>query len=510
MKNKHLLLFVISLLLCGCNNNARKVDKRFTLANLGNDVDFHTELQQDYLLDEDYENVPSVCDGNTELSIPNAIKLTWDVSEDIESFVVGIGEKQDLSDQKEYHVEGKKELELYNLKIDTKYYWTVSEEGSELKSETASFRTSDIGPRNLNIPGMTNCRDIGGYITKDGKRVRQGLLLRTGNSDNITDAGREAMRDLGVKTEIDIRDTGYKSASPIGSEVTYYSFRMYYNDYANYLERNCESVKSTFKVFADEDSYPCIYHCRIGTDRTGFVTYLLLGLFGVEEEDIYRDYLFSNFGVIEDTRTLHGSGVNNVQLYYDAINAFPGENLQEKVYNFLIGIGLTEDELDTIIDINVEKANEVLSGNRPLSVLADEFDHSEGFVMQSFNNTNSKSTINYYPLSGNVNKYITASFNLDASGEFDIYCYMYASSTALNIKASDALRLELNDEEIFMTSKTFNALHCRSSEGVYVCAKLSNEILSRGENILKLTNIAGGTNTTGLGANVASIVIYPL
>ena len=114
MKNKHLLLFVISLLLCGCNNNARKVDKRFTLANLGNDVDFHTELQQDYLLDEDYENVPSVCDGNTELSIPNAIKLTWDVSEDIESFVVGIGEKQDLSDQKEYHVEGKKELELYN------------------------------------------------------------------------------------------------------------------------------------------------------------------------------------------------------------------------------------------------------------------------------------------------------------------------------------------------------------------------------------------------------------
>ncbi len=510
MKNKFLFVLFISLSLCSCgNNNAKKVDNRFTLSNLGNSVDFHTDLQADYLEDEDYENVPDICDGTKELSLPESIKLTWESSEELDSYVVGIGEKEDLSDQKEYVVQGKKELELYNLKIDTKYYWTVSEQGNELKSKVASFKTTSIGPRNLNIPGMTNCRDMGGYYTRDGKKVRQDLLLRTGNSDNITEAGRQVMKDFKIKTEIDLRDTGYKSASPIGNDVNYLVYKMFYDDYSNYLERNCESVKSVFKVFADEEAYPIIYHCRIGTDRTGFVAYLLLGLFGVEEEDIYRDYLFSNFGVIEKPRTLHGSGVDNVQLYYEAVNDFPGENLQEKVYNFLIGIGLSEDELDTIIDLNVEKANEVLKGNRPISIFADEFESSTGFNIQSYDNPNSKSTIYFYPLNQNVGKYITASFTLREDKEVDIYCYMYAGTSSLTIRACDALSLELDDDEIEVTTKTFSDLHCRNSAGIYVCARLANEDLIKGDYSLKITNIAKGTNTTGLGANIASVVIIP-
>ena len=508
MKNKHLLIFVISLLLCGCNNNARKIDKRFTLEELGNNVDFHTELQQEYLLDDDYENVPSQCDANTELSLPNSIKLTWESSEELESYVVGIGEKEDQREQKEYLVEGKKELELYNLKIDTKYYWTVSEEGNELKSKTATFTTTSLGPRNIRVPGMTNCRDVGGYINKEGKEIKQGLIFRTGNSDSITDEGRKAIRDLGIRTEIDLRDTGYKGSSPIGTEIDYLVYKMFYNDYANYLERNCESVKSVFRIFANEACYPIMYHCRIGTDRTGFVTYLLLGLLGAYEEDIYRDYLFSNFGVIENTRTLHGEGVNNVQLYYEAINAFPGENLQEKVYNFLIGIGLTEDELDTIIDINVNRPNDVLPDNRPVRINASDFNGSEGFTMQSYSNPNSLTVINFFPLNQNIGKYITASFTLDDDYDVDIYCYMYAASSSLSIKASDALSLEVDNEALTVTTKTFSDLHCRSTAGIYVCAKLSNEGFLQGEHEIKLTNIAGGTNTTGLGVNVAALVIY--
>ena len=510
MNKKCLFLLIVPLLLSGCNNTARKIDKRFTLANLGNDVSVHTELQEDYLYDEDYENVPSECNGLNEYSIPNTVKLTWEVSEDIESFIVGVGEKKDLSDQKEYLVEGKQELELYNLKIDTKYYWTVSEEGSELKSETASFVTSDLGPRNINIPGMTNCRDIGGYQTKDGKIVKQGLLYRTGNADNITDEGKKVAKELGIKTEIDLRDAGYKSSSPIGSDVDYYSYRMYYNDYANYLERNCEAVKSVFRVLADEESYPVMYHCRIGTDRTGFMTYLLLGLFGVYEEDIYRDYLFSNFGLIEEPRTLHGSGVNNVQLYYEAINDFPGENLQEKVYNFLIGIGLTEDEIDTVLEINVIKAEAILPGNRPIVIQAEDFGHSLGLEMQSYTNNDSKTTINYYQLSGNVDKSIMVDFTLLEDKEVDIYCYMYATSAALNIRACDALAINVEGEELFVTGKTFSNLHLRGTAGIYVCAKLTNELFAGGSRYnMTITNVAKGNNTTGLGVNIASVVIIP-
>ena len=40
-------------------------------------------------------------------------------------------------------------------------------------------------------------------------------------------------------------------------------------------------------------------------------------------------------------------------------------------------------------------------------------------------------------------------------------------------------------------------------------AKFCNEGFLQGEHEIKLTNIAGGTNTTGLGVNVAALVVYP-
>lgn len=44
-------------------------------------------------------------------------------------------------------------------------------------------------------------------------------------------------------------------------------------------------------VLAREESYPVLWHCTQGKDRTGLLTMLTLFLLGVSEEDVQRDYL---------------------------------------------------------------------------------------------------------------------------------------------------------------------------------------------------------------------------
>ena len=64
-------------------------------------------------------------------------------------------------------------------------------------------------------------------------------------------------------------------------------------DVVNIAKNERESLKKAFKVFTNRNNYPVIFHCAIGTDRTGVVAFYLNALLGLKDEDIYRDYLFS-------------------------------------------------------------------------------------------------------------------------------------------------------------------------------------------------------------------------
>ncbi|MBO5328104.1 MAG: tyrosine-protein phosphatase, partial [Clostridia bacterium] len=121
-------------------------------------------------------------------------------------------------------------------------------------------------------------------------------------------------------------------------------------DVSNILTGNIEIVKNTFEILADESNYPLIYHCNIGTDRTGLFAYLINGLMGVSEEDLYRDYLFSNFGKINGSRSL--SGIKNS--YIATIKSYQGDNLSEKIYNCLVDLGIPSEHLDSVIEILTE------------------------------------------------------------------------------------------------------------------------------------------------------------
>ena len=170
----------------------------------------------------------------------------------------------------------------------------------------------------------------------------------------ITEKGIDTLKNtLGVKTEIDLRKTsdnenGGLTASPLGEGVRYVSYPMVSN--GNVLTLNKTKLKTLFEMFAEESNYPIAFHCSIGTDRTGMVAFLLNGLLGVSKEDLYRDYLFSNFGLIYSMRT-----ANTIDTYLTAIESSSGKTLADKFYNYLKDVGVSTDTLDKIKDLMIEK-----------------------------------------------------------------------------------------------------------------------------------------------------------
>lgn len=71
--------------------------------------------------------------------------------------------------------------EVWNLEIARTYVWTVRDGET---SATGEFRTEDQAPRVLTIKGIPNFRDLGGWKTRDGRRVRQGLVYRSQGLNN--------------------------------------------------------------------------------------------------------------------------------------------------------------------------------------------------------------------------------------------------------------------------------------------------------------------------------------
>lgn len=77
------------------------------------------------------------------------------------------------------------EIAIDNLEIARTYRWTVRcpLAGGD-KTGEATFRTEDIPPRLVRLDGVPNMRDIGGRIGFDGRRIRQGLVYRSGGLNN--------------------------------------------------------------------------------------------------------------------------------------------------------------------------------------------------------------------------------------------------------------------------------------------------------------------------------------
>ncbi len=337
---------------------------QYKLHGVVEDTCIHTDLQKSFLEDDFYWHISSYANGKKELSHPQAVVLHWDEALPEGCFVML--KEGGSTEPKRYAISPETNtITLYNLKVGTTYFFYLYEPNSPFTLDWGKFTTSTQAPRNMYVDGVTNVRDLGGWSIPGG-RVKQGLIYRCSRLNEnkteavtlkITQKGIDTMlNEMHVKSEIDLRKTSdnevgcLTDTSVLGENVNYYQCPMGYT--GNMLINNKEMVKHIFSdILSKEENYPIIFHCSIGTDRTGLIAFLINGLLGVDINDLYRDYLFSNFGDIGGDRDILGITFD----YVSTLEGTKGKNISEKIENYLLGIGVQQEELDSIRTILSEK-----------------------------------------------------------------------------------------------------------------------------------------------------------
>lgn len=363
MKKATSFMLCVLILICiftGCSGsqNAESNASIRTLSPVEETVNLHTFSQRAFLNGPD-SMIGIYAYGQEEKSRPKPVEFEWEYNgADNTQFTLNISENEDMTNAVSYTTD-QTEYAVYNLKIGTEYYWTVSTEDET--SDVSSFTTNSEAPRNLYIDGVTNARDLGGRETESGTVTKQGMIFRCGrlNESNvpyvnieITDEGKRTMlEELGVKTEIDVRlaydsENGGITESPLGNTVSYISCPMEWD--GEMLGDNKEQIVNVFSILGDETNYPLFIHCNIGTDRTGMLSFMINALLGVPEDELYKDFLFSNFGNIGGKRPLEKLLESD---YYKAIDQSEGDTLSEKTYNCLVEAGVAGEDLDALIRI---------------------------------------------------------------------------------------------------------------------------------------------------------------
>lgn len=186
--------------------------------------------------------------------------------------------------------------------------------------------------RQIPLQGAVNVRDIGGYWTYTGGRVRQGLVYRSDALSKLTAADVTTVSGLGLTKVVDFRipmelqydgadklppglsatsrpvsDLGLygtlvgaiSSGDPVKQEQMLGGGRAeaYMRDiYRTFVTspENRAQFATTLREIADGGQGPLLYHCTSGKDRTGWLSYVLLRALAVPEEAATRDYLASN------------------------------------------------------------------------------------------------------------------------------------------------------------------------------------------------------------------------
>ncbi len=179
-----------------------------------------------------------------------------------------------------------------------------------------------LGDQHIEFTGTPNFRDLGGYATRDGRRVRKGLLYRSGSLAGLTDADLAHLATLGLHTVYDFRtpaevapapdrlppDSGIEIvALPIGDpgvDIEELRKRIYSGDleglefpdsYASLVLGKSAVYRAWFDDLLDPARIPGVFHCTAGKDRTGVGAALFLSALGVARETVLQDYLASNY-----------------------------------------------------------------------------------------------------------------------------------------------------------------------------------------------------------------------
>ncbi|KYG60473.1 tyrosine protein phosphatase [Bdellovibrio bacteriovorus] len=171
----------------------------------------------------------------------------------------------------------------------------------------------------MRLEGGINFRDMGGYETLDGRKVKKGFFFRSGSLSRLTPQDCEYLKAFSIEHIIDYRDqhesakdkdilwegvqyeccpanpASHATNADHGDFFSSESLEALPSDFMETLYRQLPFGNSAYKkLFHKVDSLnqgALVQHCAVGKDRTGVGSALLLLSLGVPQETVIQDYL---------------------------------------------------------------------------------------------------------------------------------------------------------------------------------------------------------------------------
>lgn len=171
------------------------------------------------------------------------------------------------------------------------------------------------------LDGGINFRDLGGNSVVDGRRIKRGLLFRSGSLERLTENDCAFLAGVPVRSVLDYRDPDEVQAKPdiLWQGAGYHHFPA--NPLSNEVNANLEKLtsetlagfdarafmlelyrrlpfgnaayKQLAHLLSHTDNGAIVQHCAVGKDRTGVGSALVLFALGADEATVVEDYLLT-------------------------------------------------------------------------------------------------------------------------------------------------------------------------------------------------------------------------
>jgi len=210
---------------------------------------------------------------------------------------------------------GQKSIDLPGLNPAIRYYFRiVLDNGASLT----------VAERRVPMEGALNFRDLGGYTTADGDRLKWGRVFRSDGLARLTDHDHLLIKQMGLRLVCDFRAPSEVSKSPNRlpadgtvqsrnlpvvshkfdtvaimerikkGDTDWINESLMIDGYIHNIESYADVWGGVIKNLVDPHKIPLVFHCTAGKDRTGVCAALILLTLGVPEEVVIEDHQLSN------------------------------------------------------------------------------------------------------------------------------------------------------------------------------------------------------------------------
>ena len=308
------------------------------------------DYTETHILDEKYG---PTAPGNADK--PQEYSIRWTKADADGDKTVKLWEDDGWS--REINVEGGEYyVNIINLRPGAHYHFEVKGAGGKTVT-SGEFDTKGLVYQVLFKANVRNARDLGGWKTKDGKKmVKYRMIYRGGRLQGSTltsKRGKEDLKAQGILAQLDLRG---KSDVLSGPAVDYMDFcaPVIEEGYTQMLKDDGAKVKQCFEYVAKcvKENKPVYYHCSLGRDRTGTLSMLLLGVLGVNEGDISKEYELTQFAPYEwatsggeTTKMTRRADYKGAANYIWNNFVGEGESFAQGVEKYLLSIGVSQETI---------------------------------------------------------------------------------------------------------------------------------------------------------------------